>query len=59
VIGVFLAPFAVFGHDELFFDIELVFTRDIVLALAGLTNESDQNALFFLSHNEIFYTICV
>lgn len=45
----FTAP-AIFIANQFLLMVELVFAGNIVLALAGLTDESDGDILFFLGH---------
>jgi len=48
----FAGPAEFFQHD-FFLLVQLVFIRDIILALAGLADQGYQNSLFFLSHTGI------
>lgn len=45
-----LTALAVLPKHQFFFLLELVFARDVVLILASLTYQSNQDALSFLGH---------
>lgn len=49
----FFTTFTVFGKKEFFFLLNFIFHRDVVLALANLTDESDKNAFLFFGHAAI------
>ncbi len=53
MLRMFSAALAVLIANQLLLVVELVFLSDIVLALAGLADESDDDCLFFFSHGAI------
>lgn len=53
VVGVFFAALAILLQKQFFFGLEFVFDRNVILALAYLTDERELDALFFLGHGGI------
>jgi len=53
VFRMFFTASAIFIANQFLLMVELVFAGNIVLALAGLTDESDGDVLFFLGHGAI------